>query len=153
MICARLPKFCRQRLCIGAAFLTAIRCRAPWRASIRDEHASLLQNGYQAFAGVFCRQLQLVATSIEHDELGGRARTVQQSQNVVKLQTLIPECGRAWLLCVDWDQVVDVGVLLRRAMPRVVEEADSAGACCVEPADQFSYPAEDRAAPGVFDWR
>lgn len=43
-----------------------------------------------------------------------------------QVDALIPETSTARISCVDWDQVVDVGVLLGCAVPRVVKKPDGA---------------------------
>lgn len=80
--------------------------------------------GKPTFSRVFGRKLQLVAASIKDDELGCGARPVQKAQHVIEPHVLIPKCRSAGLLGINWDQIVDVGVLFRGPVTRLVDEAD-----------------------------
>ena len=80
--------------------------------------------GKPTFSRVFGRKLQLVAASIKDDELGCGARPVQKAQHVIEPHVVIPECCSAGLLGINWDQIVDVGVLFRGPVTRLVDEAD-----------------------------
>ena len=124
MVETRFAEFDGECGGIWPAAIAPVRRRSPRGARIGDKHALLLGYRYEPFSGVFGRELQFVSAGVKDHELSCPARAIQQAQDIVELDAFIPERGSAWLLGIYGDQVIDVGVLLGRAVARVVDESN-----------------------------
>jgi hypothetical protein len=77
---------------------------------------------------LICREAQLVATGVEHNEVVGKGcGPLQLAQDAVELNGIEPEIGAAGILQIDWDQIVFTVLWMGNPVARIVEKTDRIG--------------------------